>query len=455
MNDLHTGSLTRELAARLDASVLINDGGDRNDVDLNRIGAVHDAAPHVLAALADLVEDGLARHPRVHLLTVHGWNVVQPAVDIGIGVRPSPETLRGGGESAISEEFAATTLRRLVARLDAAGIAATPGVRYPARARENLLQLFTTRHAGDPRDGVRRIARLADRVDAIQLELALPLRMPGTWRERLVGATAEALAADALHGDEWQEWHDDPSYEPESAALEFVAPGLSGLAALDPQGARLLLFTDDGRLFTFTGERAGRHAPDRVAGLRLMADGHALALTYGGPMLGFPDTTPFVDLERGLAGAHVVDARVALRFEPAHAEPEPCAFGAVVGEATLDGTRHRVEGMGTQSRRETGLGARPRASLRLADGTVVVARGSDGFVCRHGEHVAVRRCLVEWSDGAAAVSVEAADGTQITVTTPTAHRLPVVPGEPGAPGFLFASCRHQGRLAGWVAARPA
>jgi hypothetical protein len=95
MNDLHTGAVTRELAARLGASAVINESSDRNDVDLNRISAAHDAAPEFLAALAGLIEDGLARHETIGLLTVHGWNVVQPAVDLGLGVHPSAEALAG------------------------------------------------------------------------------------------------------------------------------------------------------------------------------------------------------------------------------------------------------------------------------------------------------------------------------------------------------------------------
>jgi hypothetical protein len=452
MNDLHTGALTRELAARLDASALVNDGGDRNDVDWNRIGAVHDAAPHVLDALARLIEDGLARHPRVQVLTVHGWNVVQPAVDIGLGVRPSAATLLGGGESAVSERFAATTLPRLATCLDAAGIVTTPGVRYPARARENLLQLFTTRHQGDAREPVRRLTSLADRVDALQLEMSLPLRLPGTWRERFVDAMAHALASDDGAHATWPLWDDVTAREPESAALEFVAPGLSGLAALDAHGARLLLFTDDGRLFTFTGERAGCHAPDRVAGLRLTPlDSGVLELAYDGPMLAFPDTTPFLDLERGLAGARVTSAVVTLRALPSH---DGCAFGRVVGEVRIAGADHPVDGVGIQSRREAGLGARLRAGLRLADGSVIVARGGDGFVCRGGSHTPVERCRVEWVDGGAAVTVTMGDGTTVAVTAPTIHRLPVVPGEPGAGCFLFAAC-HDHNLAGWIAARPA
>jgi hypothetical protein len=459
MNDLHTGSLARELAERLGAGALINDGGDRNDVDLNRLSAAHDAAPHFLEALGDLVEEALARHPRLCLLTVHGWNVVQPAVDIGLGAAPGA-AVRGGGTSAISEAFASTVLPRFAARLTGCGIAATPGLRYPARAKENLLQVFTTRYRDDGRPAVARLARLADRVDALQLELSLPLRLPGPWRDAFVTACTAALApADGLPASAWntdaEAGADVGADAIEPIALEFVAPGLSGLAALDPQGGRLLLFTDDHRLFTFTGERVGAHGTDRVAGLRIAtAPSGEVDLGYDGPMLAFPDTMPFVDLERGLASAAGIAAEVHLRWTAAHLSPDaPCPFGALRGHARIGATRYEIAGHAVRTRREIGLAARSRAALRLADGSVVVARSAGGIVCRAGRHVAVTGCRVDDDGALARLDLTTEDGERLTIGAAISHRLPVVPGVPGAPPLVFASCRHDGRLAGWVTLR--
>ena len=83
VNDLHTAALTAELARVTGASAIINTAADRNDVDLNRVSAAHDRAPWFLERLADVLAATLARHGRATLLTVHGWNVVQPAVDLG------------------------------------------------------------------------------------------------------------------------------------------------------------------------------------------------------------------------------------------------------------------------------------------------------------------------------------------------------------------------------------
>ena len=234
-----------------------------------------------------------------------------------------------------------------------------------------------------------------------------------------------------------------------------MAPGLSGLASIDEHGGRLLLFPDDGRLLTFTGERVGRHDDGHVAGLAMtLAPAGALDLTYEGPMLVFPDTTPFVDLERGLATAGATPARVTLQLTPAHAGPdEPCAFGLVRGEARLGDVRHPVAGHAVRSRREVGLAARSRVALRLADGTVIVARGSDGTMCRGGVHVPVERCAVRDDGASAHVRCETGDGATLERELPIIHRLPVVPGVPGAGGIVFASCRDEDEPAGWLTFR--
>src|SRR5262245_20310383 len=106
MNDLHTGSLALELAERLDASALVNGGADRNDVDFGRIGAAHDRAPHFLTAFADALERTLAVHPQAIVLAVHGWNVVQPAVDLGLGARPLADPFVAPAGGAVSGDFA-------------------------------------------------------------------------------------------------------------------------------------------------------------------------------------------------------------------------------------------------------------------------------------------------------------------------------------------------------------
>src|SRR5206468_1648864 len=156
----------------------------------------------------------------------------------------------------------------------ARGIAATVGARYPARHRENLIQLFTPRHQGDPRPPVRGLAAPAPYVDPVQLQLGIPLPRSGPW------------------------------------------PAVLAAACL----AR-------------------------------------------GPLLRFPDTPPFLDLERGLADASLVDAEVRLDFTPDASE----TFGAVSGQARLDAEVVEIDGPGFA---ETAVPSAPwprlRAALRLS-----------------------------------------------------------------------------------------
>ncbi|HEY2525342.1 MAG TPA: hypothetical protein VGI29_09815, partial [Candidatus Binataceae bacterium] len=90
VNDLHTAEITRELAARLGAGALINAGMDRNRLDLNRLSQVMSAAPWMLELIATRLERIAARHGRAVVLLIHGWNVIEPRVDVGIGAKSAP-----------------------------------------------------------------------------------------------------------------------------------------------------------------------------------------------------------------------------------------------------------------------------------------------------------------------------------------------------------------------------
>src|SRR5262249_57202430 len=96
---------------------------------------------------------------------------------------------------AVSPSFGALALPALVDACNRRGIVATLGARYPARGRENLIQLFTPRYRDDPRALVRRLAALGRHTNAMQLELGVPLRWRGAWRQRLIEACLAALPA--------------------------------------------------------------------------------------------------------------------------------------------------------------------------------------------------------------------------------------------------------------------
>jgi hypothetical protein len=467
VNDLHTASLTEELAAVTDASAVINTGLDRNDVDLNRVSAAHDRARPFLERLAGVLSTTIARHGRATVLTVHGWNVIQPAVDLGFGCAHGAAVDR---TAAVSPAFAGSAIPALVLACAAHGITATTGARYPARARENLVQLFTPRYRGDPRPLVRRLAMLGEHADALQLELAVPLRWPGAWRRGLVDACREALPAlvdgSGSAGTRAVPAFPSPPATPVRRTLEIVGRGVSTLVALDQVGARLLLFPPGGGLALFTGERTGGEERGRVAGLRVDdGDDGTLGIRFAGPMMRFPDTTPFLDLERGLAGATVVEqAEVALDFEPVHAGADGSDFGGVRGAAVLDGERLDLGGSGFAG--AGGLGTvwpRLRVALEIARGarlSLTVALpdgGASGFLCREGRHEVVARARARLGTGddpllGLAVDVELAGGDRFHVRPQAVHRLPVVRG--GAPTpvrLVYAACRvaEVSGLAGW------
>jgi hypothetical protein len=471
MNDLHTAALTAELAASTGAAGVVNAEHDRNDVDLNRISDADGRAPWFLEALADTLRAVLTRHTRAIVLAVHGWNVVQPAVDLGLGCAPGPDPFAPDGSAAVGPEFAANVLPRLVDACRARGIGATVGARYPARHRENLVQLFGPRYAADARPRVRLLAELAPRVDAMQLELGIPLRWPGPWRTRFVEACVDTFAA--LTSTSTTRGSSDVVLPTPIAPrrLQFAGAGLCGLVATDAgRGGRLLLFPPEGGLVLFTGERLGLEPPGASGRLRIEERGDgSCSVRFAGPLLRFPDTTPFLDLEAGLARAELADGDVAIDFTPFR---DGGGFGAVVGRATIDGTVHALgdEGFADDA---TGAGPWPRlrVAVRVADGvhlavSVGLAGGAtSGFVCRHGRHVAIvsARAVIARSESPldrVTLEMELADGERLVVATRAIHRLPVIRARGAAPvRFEFAACGVEGPAgetrpwpAGWLEA---
>ena len=464
VNDLHTAALTAELARVTGASAIINTAADRNDVDLNRVSAAHDRAPWFLERLADVLAATLGRHGHATLLTVHGWNVVQPAIDLGLGCAPGADPFSVGPDAAVSPAFAAVAVRALVGACAGHRIAATVGARYPARARENLLQLFTRRYAGDCRSRVAALASMASAVDAVQLELGIPLRWPGPWRTRFVEACRRALPS-LTAGDGDVAVGEPATGRPANALvpcrLQFAGVPFSGLAALGADGgARLLLLPHDGGLLLFTGERAG--------GLAVATTGPgAVSLCYAGPLLRFPDTRPFLDLERGLAAGRIVDAEVRMTFTPAHAGSEAGEFGSVAGTVALDG-RH-VELSATafaEDDERPGPWPRLRAALQLDRTTALsltlglAGQEVTGFLCRAGRHVGVTAARASLGPPAAplervTLEVEVAGGERICVEVSAVHELPVVRSRgPAAVRVVFAACAVDGSRTpvGWCEA---
>src|SRR5271154_4699719 len=199
VNDLHTAEITRGLAARLGASALINVAMDRNRIECNRVSQIIERAPWLLEMIAERVDAIVARHGHVTVILIHGWNIIEPRLDFGLGLRSAGGELRPPGSACVSacDGFINGPLAGLAERLRGHGIKPTYGMRYPGGGLQNLLQAFTARHRESPNAALRSISETAMTgvVDAAQLELSVALRMPGEMRARCEEAIAGVFSA--------------------------------------------------------------------------------------------------------------------------------------------------------------------------------------------------------------------------------------------------------------------
>lgn len=369
-NDLHTAAVAESLAARLGASLLANVAADRNGLDLNRIADVRARAPWFLEAIVEHLERIVARHGRALVLIVHGWQIVQPCCDVGVGARleHAGEATGRAGRLTSSPGFVATTLEAFRAANAAHGVQTTYGVRWPARHPDNVMQLFRRWPAAAVAEAVPpRLAALASRgcIEAVQLELGAPLRYPGAWRERFLAASEAAFAgwverapAPDVARDERAPAPGSPGAAESAASPRGVAlqafdgasgdDGLGvvvGLGAMSPRelGARLLLFPGGQRMLLFTGhERIGRGANDRVGGLEARPCVGGLEVRYRGPVLDVPDASGHFRSEAAQLDARVVELELDLCFAAQGAS----GYGAVTGRATAGGVTWQVDAHG-------------------------------------------------------------------------------------------------------------
>lgn len=324
INDLHTAELTRELARRLAASALINRAMDRNELDCNRIDELLARAPLLLELLAEALEQIVARHGHALVLVIHGWNVIEPRVDFGLGARIVGEQARpvGAAHLSASPQFLSETLAPLCARLEAIGVGATLGFRYPAGGRHNLLQALTSRYVQSPEPALRRIAQLTAHgaIQALQIELSVALRWPGPRREQILGLLSESFNGHRAPRVESGASSRPLGLPPTPPVLERSArrfglecydsrAGVGIIASFDMGGgggARLALLSG-GRLWMFTADGAVRNQGDRLSAgpLQLILGGRDLRLHFGGPMLQVGDSRAYTRLEQAFASARL------------------------------------------------------------------------------------------------------------------------------------------------------
>ncbi len=516
VNDLHTADLTRELGTACDATWIVNETRDRNELDLNRTQQVRERAPWLLDLLATTLEEMVAAHGGATLLAVHGWNVVQSVCDLGVGLIEENGICRPAarGHATVSPAFLQNRLRLLQRRACARGALVTIGARYPAAHSSNVMQLLTARHADEADPLLRRLATLADRVEAVQLELGIPLRWRGPRRAAFVETLVEVLTAPPEVGAATGAGAVLLASDDAQGASVGAAPGAT-TAVVGPLGCggkpttrigiqaasgpvavfgsidvgtagatagRLLVTDAAGRLALFTGELVERGGQSlHVPALRIEArDHHAFDVRFTGPMLAFPILTPFADLERGLAAGTLVDAEVQLRFTPtaplADLAPAAARFGVVTGIVRVDDARYRMDVRGAASE---GLApSAPRPNVRLVlPGTVlgdldlrssvvsdVAGDPSRPFtaafrfdvdgVAWSGTRAAPARGVadVRLGDGALRIRVDGAGGASDTLDATLERPIPVR--RPGAAGSVvetvYALCRIDGAPTGWL-----
>ncbi|MFZ0676736.1 hypothetical protein [Candidatus Binatus sp.] len=413
VNDLHTAEITRGLAARLGASALINVSMDRNRLDCNRISQIIERAPWLLEILANRVEAIVTRHGRVTVLLIHGWNIIEPRLDFGLGLRNLGGELRPPGSACASacDGFINGPLAGLAERLHRHGIKPTYGMRYPGGGLQNLLQAFTARHRQSPNAALRSISEIAISgvVDAAQLELSVALRMPGELRVRCEDAITEVFSENGNPHPTQSRMTINRAPRPTvtkpeiGAAATVAAPGRVGIEFYDPaarfgamasfdvggagMGARIMMLFDHHRAALFTAEgRPTRSASAVTHGpLSMRREGESIVLAFRGPAVIVPDATAYLSIERALASGRLDgNAEVEMRFEidraggefdfdrilssqgtAADALSSSVAFGRVSGKVCLDGASRTVNGFARAGMSFTGLGPQKFTARRM------------------------------------------------------------------------------------------
>jgi len=334
VNDLETAAITRDLTRRLGAAALINAGMDRNEIDCNRLSQIVARAPWMLDQIADRVHRMIEHHGRATVLLIHGWNVIEPRIDFGLGLRHANGLLRppAGAHVSASNEFIHGPVAALFARLGAAGIIPTFGLRYPGGASQNLLQAFTERHAASEVGALQRLAKFAAGgvIDALQLEMSVAVRLAGAIRARGLDALAEvflhstnsakSLAATFARSNALTVQRSQtppaarkaiaaPSAPPVRVGIEFydVAARIGGMTSFnfgaDAAGARIMMLFDHCCAALFTGEgkatRKGGHL--RLGPLELAIDSSGGRLSFQGPAVIVNNGAAYLSVENALA----------------------------------------------------------------------------------------------------------------------------------------------------------
>jgi hypothetical protein len=183
--------------------------------------------------------------------------------------------------------------------------------------------------------------RAEGRVEAVQLELGMPLRWPGPARGAFIAAVAEAFGAT---DGAWEVFPDGASLEVHSGGIQFYDPQAQlGLTARVDRAtariaSRLLIFIGRRRLALFIGEDALGHRSS-AHGLHVLPESGGFRLWFGGTALLCDDGALYVDLEQAFAASRLCPVHLDVRF---HGGPiRDC--GSVNGWVEVDGERRHID----------------------------------------------------------------------------------------------------------------
>jgi hypothetical protein len=335
VNDLETAEITREIAARLGARALINTAMDRNELDCNRLSQITQRAPWLLELIAEQLEGIVRSKGYATVLLIHGWNIIEPRIDLGLGLRDVAGTLRPppGAHVSANDMFIQGPVSSLAARLREAQIHPTFGLRYPGGAAQNLLQGFTPRHASSEAAPLRRLARMAAEgvVNALQLEMSVALRLPGELRQRAIAAISETFVNNqAAPREQMPAGLCAPvriirrtttpstrktatsSAPPSRVGIEFYDPAarLGGMVSFDfgpgAAGGRIMILFDGCRVALFTAEgKAERDSNQLSIGPLTLNAGPGGNLRFRGPAVIVDDGTAYLSVEHALAAGRL------------------------------------------------------------------------------------------------------------------------------------------------------
>jgi hypothetical protein len=412
VNDLHTSDITRELARRCGAAALINRGLDRNRLDCNRIAQIVESAPWLLDLIAERLARIVERHGHATVLLIHGWNIIEPRVDFGLGLKLLGGELRptGAARVAASDDFIRGPLNYFQSQLSAGGIKPSFGMRYPAGGAQNLLQAFTPRYLESEVPVLQSIAAIAEagKVDALQLEFSVACRMPGPPRERCIEAMESAFTPARLAPTTIDmattpisrvarprtstASRNAPAPMPTRVGIELYdsEAQIGAMASFDLGpggfGGRIMMLLGARSVALFTGEgRVERTSHGIALGpLRLEQHADELDLTFDGPAVIVPDSTHYLSIERALASGRLDPAMqiaVTLRTsgdpldlaevlgsarDPSRAATAALAsFGKIGGAITIEGKRHELNGFARAGASFTGLGPTRFSARRM------------------------------------------------------------------------------------------